>query len=570
MKRPWLGQISVATERPLPFLGQRADKYYCIKTEPNRSQVKLEFEKRGLTCVNTWGSPPGIYPGIPDCGPDGKPVGCEPPPSPRMSGREHHHEMGRGQNCCRVPGTQERPCFTYNPTTQRCGNDWMDTSNADWPECVPAPPGYGGAYISPNADAGAGGGGATPSGTSCPPGQFWDGRQCRGSVGTMPGMGTRVKPGGRTRLGQAGQGWIPPSCAPAQPPPGGGGGGGGGGGSSGGGGGGSTYPVVNGCTDIPAKYKPLPGGGVAVGGAVLACKKTNGNYDVFSYTDGGPALFTDVTPTCLQQFGDVTMAQEGDTRCQGPQTSPTTGPCRLPTDKKYVVCPPSNGITADYYLEAETGHYAPNMTTQSPECRNNPNVIQVGAESPYCGGGEVSGSGEQYPSLVACWKQAGATGGNSNLVDVHNGPDMALLASNITVGEIPTRFPGRKWIVVMDNHCSALPNFGQSSAAPAPTPTPTPTPPPPTGIPVSNTGAPPTTNTQPSYESGPPVLPPRQNMTSPAIPTGAWPGAPFPAMPPIQPPIKATGPAPRPPEACPLGPVPIAKWAQECALSKKK
>jgi hypothetical protein len=40
-------------------------------------------------------------------------------------------------------------------------------------------------------------------------------------------------------------------------------------------------------------------------------------------------------------------------------------------------------------------------------------------------------------------------------------------------------------------------------------------------------------------------------------------------MPPVQGPLKATAPAPRP-EVCPLGPVKIAKWAEECALSKKR
>ncbi len=63
-----------------------------------------------------------------------------------------------------------------------------------------------------------------------------------------------------------------------------------------------------------------------------------------------------------------------------------------------------------------------------------------------------------------------------------------------------------------------------------------------------------------------PVLPPPQNMTRPASPTGAFPGQPFAATPALQPqrPIPTVkAPAPLPPP-CPLGPVPLKKWVEGC------
>lgn len=59
------------------------------------------------------------------------------------------------------------------------------------------------------------------------------------------------------------------------------------------------------------------------------------------------------------------------------------------------------------------------------------------------------------------------------------------------------------------------------------------------------------------------VLPPPQPMTRQALPTGAWPGPPFqgPTIPKPVPVAKAPAPMP---EACPLGPVPMADWVKGC------
>jgi hypothetical protein len=139
------------------------------------------------------------------------------------------------------------------------------------------------------------------------------------------------------------------------------------------------------------------------------------------------------------------------------------------------MCPPSNGITVDYFLDAKTASYGPNFTTQSPECADQENVIKVDASSPYCGGGNVSGPGSELPSLVACHLMPGNSF-EENLVVLHDGSNMAVLEDRIMVKDIPAKYPGRRWMYVMDRNCSALPDFSQYGQAPAPAPAPTPTP----------------------------------------------------------------------------------------------
>lgn len=72
-------------------------------------------------------------------------------PTVRLAGapapRPQRTRLGALQNGCVVPGSGERPVFQYNPTTQSCGVFWMDTSTAQYPDCVKAPDGYpGGGY----------------------------------------------------------------------------------------------------------------------------------------------------------------------------------------------------------------------------------------------------------------------------------------------------------------------------------------------------------------------------------------------------------------------------------------
>lgn len=414
-----------------------------------------------------------------------------------------------------------------------------------YPACGPGEGGTAPAPPAPSPGPGPGGGGQQPA---CPAQQFWDGTQCRPSVGTIPGGG------GLPGVPQPPGGGAPPATTPpAGNPP---------------------VPVVGGCP-LPADYGPQPNGGAAVGKAVVACPVGNGKYNVLSVYGGAPIL-TDVDQACLNQFGDVTMALDGDSRCGGPPAAqgPTTGPCALASDKKYIKCPPSNGVTVDYYLEVDTAGYTQNMTTQSPECANQSNVISVGADSPYCGGSNVSGPGSGPPQLVACFKQPGMTHEEA-IVDIHNGPDYALLASDIMVKDINTRFPGKRWIMVTSPHCSALPDFGTSSATPTPAPAPTPAPSTtPTGTPISpqipTGGGPLPTTPMQQVES---ALPTPMTQTYSTQPTGAWGGSPFspppssliPARTPVRnvplPPAAPPGPPPPPPWVpCSYGVKNIAPW----------
>ncbi len=41
-----------------------------------------------------------------------------------------------GPMCCRIPGTESRPCFTSSGAEGECEVFWMDTSNCGSPECV--------------------------------------------------------------------------------------------------------------------------------------------------------------------------------------------------------------------------------------------------------------------------------------------------------------------------------------------------------------------------------------------------------------------------------------------------
>lgn len=301
-------------------------------------------------------------------------------------------------------------------------------------------------------------------------------------------------------------------------------------------------PGEGGGTPTPAPAPAPPAGGGPLPPA-LSCPVANGKFTLLNYQTGA-VIVENIDQSQFPQFSDnVTSVPDpaADSRCApysggGPPTAVATGACALPQDKKFIMCPPSNGISLNYYLEAETANYVQNMTTQSPECANQENVIQVAANSPYCGGSNVQGPGSGPPQLVACFLSPGMTPGE-HIVDVHNGPDFALLASGMMVKDIPTRFPGKRWIIVRPEHCSALPDFGLPAVA-APTPSPEPIP-----------------------ATGVEVLPPRQETASASPPTGAWPGQPFAAA--RQPVPMAKAPAPLPPP-CPLGPVPLRRWVEGC------
>lgn len=66
-------------------------------------------------------------------------------PTAQLAGA-HKRTLGQGGNGCRIPGTDMKPVFDSNYNgTGACGVVWMDTSNAEYPDCVQAPPDYPGA-----------------------------------------------------------------------------------------------------------------------------------------------------------------------------------------------------------------------------------------------------------------------------------------------------------------------------------------------------------------------------------------------------------------------------------------
>lgn len=363
-----------------------------------------------------------------------------------------------------------------------------------------------------------------PPGAQCQPGEFWDGTMCRGSVGTIPGDAglPQIPPGG------GGQGTQPPA-------------------------GNQSALQVSNC-NVPPGYEPAPGGGArSPDNVVYACPRPDGTYDVINARSLAPVQ-SGVSRACLDQYGDVTFEQADSSICGGqPQTGPASGDCALPQDTPIILCPPSNGITVDYYVDALTGSYMPNMTTQPPACASLPNVRRVAANSPYCGGSTVDGPGSDLPSLVACFVSPGASFDES-VVNIHNGPDFAPLAQGVLVKDIPTRFPGRRWIMVTGMFCSALPDFGQ--AAPAPV-----TAPGPVTIPTTQTPA-----TQPlvTTPGAAPLTYPITNMwfpesleAPPIQPVGA----------PLSPPPPYYAPAPPPPPRpayVPGQPLPVTDWFGIC------
>lgn len=151
----------------------------------------------------------------------------------------------------------------------------------------------------------------------------------------------------------------------------------------------------------------------------------------------------------------------------------------------------------------------------------------------------------------------------------------ALIAENITRGEFST-YADDITDLPADTVCDD-PRCAPYCAPEEPTSVSTP-PPEPVSQPPS------ATRPGPIPASGVSVLPPSQTMTTAAQPTGAWPGQPFPTrqpyLPPVQTPIPApvAPPTPQPvpimktsppiPEACPLGPVPLRQWVDDCVARK--
>lgn len=368
-----------------------------------------------------------------------------------------------------------------------------------------------------------------PTGNDCPPGQFRPapGQPCRGSVGTMPGGGTDLVPN------PPGGGQQSTPTPPTSP-------------------GNGVYQVQN-CS-VPQQYKPLPTGGAGPGGAVFACPRGDGTFNVISTASMAPVM-SGISQDCLNQFGDVTMKRADEAPCGGPQQAPPAqGSCTIPTDEAVIMCPPSNGITANYFLPGRTAAYIKDFTTQPPDCANQSNVIKVGPNSPYCGGSSVQGAGDGYPTMVACHLSPGNVHGE-NLVQLH-GPNFEVLEQQIMLKDIETKYPGQRYLYVTQPFCSPLPTFPN---APAAAPMPAPAPAPPASV-ISTPGAQPLTY-------------PIQNMwfpeslePPPIQPVSGGPMAPFQPFPAYQPPPPPPAPAsiPTRPIYGPGQPIPVTDWFGIC------
>lgn len=257
----------------------------------------------------------------------------------------------------------------------------------------------------------------------CPQGQFWDGKQCRGSIGTNP------------------QGGGFPGQGAQQPPP------------AGGGGADAAAPQTPSC-GVPPGYGPNESG------AALACRAEDGTFTVYDYPTGS-LLQTGVTQVCLDQWGNVTMADDGNPRCGNAPTGGTD--CdQIPTDRPVVVCPPSNGVVVNYVVDAATGALI--TTGISSSCALPPNARQADVSDPYCSGGLVYGEGNAQPELVACELQGGS-------YEIRNASDFSLVAQGVTWAQLQTEYKNRR--VLVTRNCSAIPGGGGGGAPAAGAPPPT-------------------------------------------------------------------------------------------------
>lgn len=265
----------------------------------------------------------------------------------------------------------------------------------------------------------------------CPPGQFRPapGQPCRGAVGANPGGGAfptlNTPPGAQ------------PGQAPGTP-------------------GGAAAPTPPSCSVKPG-YGP--------GGApVTACPSGNG-YTIYDYRSGS-LLMSNVSATCLRQWGNVTMATDGDARCRGNAPPGQPGTCQdIPKDRPVVLCPPGNGVMAPYLVDATSGKV---IKTGIPgDCQLPSNVRRASGNDPYCSGGEVKGNGSGLPELLACVEQGGT-------YQIRDAKSFSLIAQGVTESQLKTDYANRR--VLTTRTCSAIPGGqgapgappvpGQASAAP--------------------------------------------------------------------------------------------------------
>jgi len=114
-KPPFLGQVSLA--RPWergPNLGDSRKRLgqvnCCVVKGPGGNQVKRCYNEG---CGLNWISPEGIYPGVPECGVDGRPKSCSPQQQPQLP-----KQPAGG------PKTPPPPQYPLNPTPTALCQTW--------------------------------------------------------------------------------------------------------------------------------------------------------------------------------------------------------------------------------------------------------------------------------------------------------------------------------------------------------------------------------------------------------------------------------------------------------------
>lgn len=263
----------------------------------------------------------------------------------------------------------------------------------------------------------------------CPPGQFRPapGQPCRGAVGANPGGGAfPTVPGAPPGQGQA-------PGAPGTP----------------------AAPSGPTCSVKPG-YGP--------GGAPVVACSSGGGYNLFDLRSGA-LVMSNVSSACLSQWGNVTMAAPGDSRCGG--TPPgQSGTCQdVPTDRPVVLCPPGNGVTVPYLIDSSTGNLI--KSGIPADCQLPPNVRRASAGDPYCSGGQVKGNGTTLPDLIACALPGGG-------YEVRDAKTFAMVAPKVSETQLSTDFGNRR--VLTTRNCSAIPGAQGGGAAAAGAP-PAPAPP---------------------------------------------------------------------------------------------
>lgn len=288
---------------------------------------------------------------------------------------------------------------------------------------------------------------------------------------------------------------------------------------------------------------------------------------------GPPSSRPELPPGCTYVAAEGNAMQEVICECYNCTTRASDGwrgmlsdfiaggsrnPCLVSPDwfPKPAVCPSGPGGGGSYTPPAPTPTPTPTPTPIPTPYQPTPEIVTPVQEG-SCPEGQVMIEGQCSVGAIAC-----PSGGNYDLIEVeYESPEQTqapqptgrILARGIPLSRVQNA-QGVHIVNASDPRCT--------TQSPVAMPTPQPSAQTVTQ-PASSEYSPPL----PATEA--PVLPARELMTRQALPTGSFPGQPFPvaqprpAAAPNAPVPVAKFPAPMP-EKCPLGPVPMADWVYGC------